>query len=197
VCPAPPRSSWSMTTRRREHSRGGLRARRDSDVPGGLRHRSRRAGRGEATVSGRARTSRLPRHLRATRPVTSLRELYGASLPIVFLTGHRVRVVRQGGGLLVGADDYLLEPRVAGRAARAGPRAPRALGVRGRWRSRAASGEVINLLADVPERAGRSPSTSSSAPGTAAKHIEEPRHEARSCGSRAHAVAKAYRLRLI
>ena len=37
-----------------------------------------------------------------------LRDLYGRSLPIVFLSGERVEPYDRAAGLLIGADDYLL-----------------------------------------------------------------------------------------
>jgi two-component system response regulator MprA len=123
-----------------------------------------------------------------------LRELYGATLPIVFLTGERVEQYDRAAGLLIGADDYLLKPvsqdellaRVRGLMARSEyrkvPLTPR-------------EREVINLLADglsgreIAERLVIAPST-------AAKHIE---HVVAKLGarSRAQAIAKASRLRLI
>jgi len=123
-----------------------------------------------------------------------LRELYGPSLPIVFVTGERVESYDRAAGLLLGADDYLLKPlsqdellaRVRTLIARAEveavPFTPR-------------EREVINLLGEglsgreIAERLVIAPST-------AAKHIE---HVVGKLGvrSRSQAIAKAYRLRLI
>ena len=123
-----------------------------------------------------------------------LRELYGRSLPIIFLSGERVEPYDRAAGLLLGADDYLLKPisqdellariRTFTRRAESDaiPLTPR-------------EREVINLLADglsgreIAERLVI-------APGTAAKHIENVVGKL-GVRSRTQAVAKAYRLRLI
>lgn len=123
-----------------------------------------------------------------------LRELYGPSLPIVFLSGERVEPYDRAAGLLIGADDYLLKPisqdellaRIRALTARAVsdavPLTPR-------------EREVINLLAagltgrEIAERLVIAPST-------AAKHIENVVGKL-GVRSRTQAVAKAYRLRLI
>jgi DNA-binding NarL/FixJ family response regulator len=123
-----------------------------------------------------------------------LRELYGTSLPIVFLTGHRVESYDRAAGLLVGADDYLLKPvspdELLARV--------RALLARSEYEEVALTRrerEVINLLADG--LSGREIAEHLViAPGTAAKHIENLVTKL-GVRSRAHAVAKAYRLRLI
>jgi DNA-binding NarL/FixJ family response regulator len=57
-----------------------------------------------------------------------LRDAYGAALPIIFVSGTRVDRLDLVGGLLVGADDYLVKPidpdellaRVRGHLARSG-----------------------------------------------------------------------------
>jgi DNA-binding NarL/FixJ family response regulator len=123
-----------------------------------------------------------------------LRELYGTTLPIIFLSGERVEPYDRAAGLLIGADDYLLKPisqdellaRIRTFTARAEsdsfPLTPR-------------EREVINLLADgltgreIAERLVIAPST-------AAKHIENVVGKL-GVRSRTQAVAKAYRLRLI
>jgi DNA-binding NarL/FixJ family response regulator len=123
-----------------------------------------------------------------------LRELYGPSLPIVFVSGERVESYDRAAGLLLGADDYLLKPLsvdellarvrtlIARAEAEAVPLTPR-------------EREVINLLAEG--LSGREIADRLViAPSTAAKHIE---HVVGKLGvrSRSQAIAKAYRLRLI
>lgn len=123
-----------------------------------------------------------------------MRQLYGPSLPIVFVSGERVEAYDRAAGLLLGADDYLLKPLsedellarmrtlIARAEAEAVPLTPR-------------EREVINLLAEglsgreIAERLVIAPST-------AAKHIE---HVVGKLGvrSRSQAIAKAYRLRMI
>ena len=39
-----------------------------------------------------------------------LRELYGAELPIIFVSGSRVDAIDRAAGLLIGGDDYLVKP---------------------------------------------------------------------------------------
>ena len=123
-----------------------------------------------------------------------LRELYGPTLPIVFLSGERVEPYDRAAGLLIGADDYLLKPvsqdELLARI--------RTLTARSECDSVALTPrerQVINLLAEglsgreIAERLVIAPST-------AAKHIE---HVVGKLGvrSRTQAIAKAYRLRLI
>ena len=123
-----------------------------------------------------------------------LRQLYGATLPIVFLSGERVEPYDRAAGLLIGADDYLLKPvspdELLARI--------RMLLARSEYEEiplTRREREVINLLAEglsgreIAERLFIAPST-------AAKHIE---HVVGKFGvrSRTQAVAKAYRLRLI
>jgi len=123
-----------------------------------------------------------------------LRELYGPTLPIVFVSGERVESYDRAAGLLLGADDYLLKPLsvdellarmrtlIARAQAEAIPLTPR-------------EREVINLLAEG--LSGREIADRLViAPSTAAKHIE---HVVGKLGvrSRSQAIAKAYRLRLI
>jgi DNA-binding NarL/FixJ family response regulator len=123
-----------------------------------------------------------------------LRALYGASLPIVFLTGERVEQYDRAAGLLLGADDYLLKPvsqdellaRVRTLIARAeadsAPLTPR-------------ERQVINLLAEG--LSGREIADRLViAPSTAAKHIENVVGKL-GVRSRSQAIAKAYRLRII
>jgi DNA-binding NarL/FixJ family response regulator len=122
-----------------------------------------------------------------------LRELFGTSLPIVFLSGERVESYDRAVGLLIGGDDYLLKPvsqdvllaRVRTLTARREHDVPLTRRER----------EVISLLADG--LTGREiAELLVIAPSTAAKHIE---HIVEKLGarSRTQAVIKAYRLRLI
>jgi len=122
-----------------------------------------------------------------------LRELFGTSLPIVFLSGERVESYDRAVGLLIGGDDYLLKPvsqdvllaRVRTLTARREHEVPLTRRER----------EVISLLADG--LTGREiAELLVIAPSTAAKHIE---HVVEKLGarSRTQAVIKAYRLRLI
>ena len=123
-----------------------------------------------------------------------MRQLYGPSLPIVFVSGERVEAYDRAAGLLLGADDYLLKPLsedellarmrtlIARAEAEAVPLTPR-------------EREVINLLAEG--LSGREIAEHLViAPSTAAKHIE---HVVGKLGvrSRSQAIAKAYRLRMI
>jgi DNA-binding NarL/FixJ family response regulator len=123
-----------------------------------------------------------------------LRQLYGRTLPIIFLTGARVESYDRAAGILIGADDYLLKPISADelvvRVRRLLERAAfDAISLTQRER------EVIQLMgeglsgAEIAERLVIAPST-------AAKHIE---HVVGKLGvhSRAQAVAKAFQLRLI
>jgi DNA-binding NarL/FixJ family response regulator len=123
-----------------------------------------------------------------------LRELYGTALPIIFLSGERVESYDRAAGFLIGADEYLLKPvsqdellaRVRTLTARS---ASDAVPLTPRER------QVINLLAEG--LTGREIAEMLViAPSTAAKHIE---HVVEKFGvrSRAQAVAKAYRLRLL
>jgi DNA-binding NarL/FixJ family response regulator len=122
-----------------------------------------------------------------------LRELFGTSLPIVFLSGERVESYDRAVGLLIGGDDYLVKPvsqdvllaRIRTLTARREHEVPLTRRER----------EVISLLADG--LTGREiAELLVIAPSTAAKHIE---HVVEKLGarSRTQAVVKAYRLRLI
>jgi len=122
----------------------------------------------------------------------ALREAYGPSLPILFLSGSRTESFDRVAGLLLGADDYLTKPfapdellaRVRGLVRRSPP-APRPSRLTGREL------EVLELLA-----AGKTQSEIATAlvisPRTAAKHIERIL-EKLEVRSRAQAVAVAYR----
>jgi DNA-binding NarL/FixJ family response regulator len=123
-----------------------------------------------------------------------LRNRYGPSLPIVFLSGERVEQYDRAAGLLIGADDYLFKPvsqdELLARI--------RTLTARSEYEEiplTRREREVMGLLAEglsgreIAERLVIAPST-------AAKHIE---HAVGKLGvrSRTQAVVKAYRLRLI
>src|SRR5205823_14272022 len=123
-----------------------------------------------------------------------LRNRYGPSLPIVFLSGERIEQYDRAAGLLIGADDYLFKPvsqdELLARI--------RTLTARSEYEEiplTRREREVIGLLADglsgreIADRLVISPST-------AAKHIE---HAVGKLGVRSHtqAVVKAYRLHLI
>ena len=123
-----------------------------------------------------------------------LRDLYGLTLPIVFMSGERTESYDKAAGLLIGADDFLVKPisqdELLARL--------RVLLARCEYEEiplTRREREVINLLAEglsgreIAERLFIAPST-------AAKHIE---HVVGKFGvrSRTQAVAKAYRLRLI
>ena len=125
-----------------------------------------------------------------------LRRLYGPTLPIVFVSGDRVEPYDRVGGLLLGADDYLVKPvdprelvmRVGALLRRARPASgerpltPREL-------------EVLTLLAEgltQREIADRLAITSK----TVATHIERILGKL-GVRSRAQAVAFAYRETLV
>jgi len=126
----------------------------------------------------------------------ALREAYGPSLPILFLSGSRTESFDRVAGLLLGADDYLTKPfapdellaRVRGLVRRSPP-APRPSRLTGREL------EVLELLA-----AGKTQSEIATAlvisPRTAAKHIERIL-EKLDVRSRAQAVAVAFRDELV
>jgi DNA-binding response OmpR family regulator len=126
----------------------------------------------------------------------ALREAYGPSLPILFLSGSRTESFDRVAGLLLGADDYLTKPfapdellaRVRGLVRRSPP-APRPSRLTGREL------EVLELLA-----AGKTQSEIATtlviSPRTAAKHIERIL-EKLDVRSRAQAVAVAFRDELV
>jgi len=126
----------------------------------------------------------------------ALREAYGPSLPILFLSGSRTESFDRVAGLLLGADDYLTKPfapdellaRVRGLVRRSPP-APRPSRLTGREL------EVLEFLA-----AGKTQSEIATAlvisPRTAAKHIERIL-EKLDVRSRAQAVAVAFRDELV
>ena len=130
----------------------------------------------------------------------SLRERFGSGLPIMFLTGERTESFDRVGGLLLGADDYMVKPfdpdeLVARATALMRRRPPHERGPAGAGlRETALTGrelEVLELLAlglgqdEIAQRLVISPKTVST-------HIQ---HVLAKFGvhSRAQAVAEAYR----
>jgi DNA-binding NarL/FixJ family response regulator len=125
-----------------------------------------------------------------------LREAYGHDLPIVFVSGHRTERLDRVGGLLHGADDYLVKPvatdellaRVRRNLARSQPARPAdgvVAGLTGR------EGEILRLLADgLDQRAIADVLVIS--PKTVATHIQRILAKI-GVGSRAQAVAYAHR----
>ena len=123
----------------------------------------------------------------------ALREAYGPTLPIMFVSGARTEPYDRVAGLLLGADDYLVKPfapdellvRVRALLRRAAGERPRTAGLTTR------EPQVLQLLAD-----GLSPRAIADAlvisPRTAGKHIEHIL-EKLEVRSRAQAVAVAYR----
>ncbi len=123
----------------------------------------------------------------------ALRELYGPTLPIVFVSGARTEPYDRVAGLLLGADDYLVKPfapdellaRVRALLRRAAGERPRAS------RLTAREQQVLQLLAEGHSQRDIS-DTLVISPRTAGKHIERIL-EKLEVRSRAQAVAVAYR----
>ena len=123
----------------------------------------------------------------------ALRELYGPTLPIVFVSGARTEPYDRVAGLLLGADDYLVKPfapdellaRVRALLRRAAGERPRAS------RLTAREQQVLQLLAEGLTQRDIS-DTLVISPRTAGKHIERIL-EKLEVRSRAQAVAVAYR----
>jgi DNA-binding response OmpR family regulator len=123
----------------------------------------------------------------------ALRELYGPTLPIVFVSGARTEPYDRVAGLLLGADDYLVKPfapdellaRVRALLRRAAGDRPRAS------RLTAREQQVLQLLAEGLSQRDIS-DTLVISPRTAGKHIERIL-EKLDVRSRAQAVAIAYR----
>ena len=123
----------------------------------------------------------------------ALRELYGPTLPIVFVSGARTEPYDRVAGLLLGADDYLVKPfapdellaRVRALLRRAAGERPRAS------RLTAREQQVLQLLAEGHSQRDIS-ETLVISPRTAGKHIERIL-EKLEVRSRAQAVAVAYR----
>lgn len=126
----------------------------------------------------------------------ALREAYGPSLPILFLSGSRTESFDRVAGLLLGADDYLIKPfapdellaRVRGLVRRSAPAARQS-----RLTSREL--EVLELLA-AGNTQGEIATALVISPRTAAKHIERIL-EKLDVRSRAQAVSVAFRDELV
>ena len=126
-----------------------------------------------------------------------LRDAYGPSLPIVFVSGTRIDRLDVVGGLLVGADDYLVKPvdpdellaRVRTHLARSAPSAPAPDGTAPKLTER--EREILSLLATgLDQRAIASELVISSK--TVGTHIQRILAKL-GVGSRAQAVAFAHR----
>jgi DNA-binding NarL/FixJ family response regulator len=131
-----------------------------------------------------------------------LRDAYGDSLPIVFISGTRTEPIDRVAGLLIGAHDYLVKPLDPGEllvrvrrlveAARVGHHAPPKASVLKRLTAR--EREVLLLLADglrQPEIAQQLVIS----PKTVATHIQRVL-EKLGVHSRSQAVAVAHRMGL-
>jgi DNA-binding NarL/FixJ family response regulator len=125
-----------------------------------------------------------------------LRDAYGSSLPIVFVSGTRMDRLDVVGGLLVGADDYLVKPidpdellaRVRRHLARSAPSAPVGNGAGPKLTQR--EHEILSLLAaGLDQRAIASELVISSK--TVGTHIQRILAKL-GVGSRAQAVAFAH-----
>ena len=126
-----------------------------------------------------------------------LREQYGPSLPVVFVSGERTESFDRVAGLLVGADDYLAKPvapdelvaRVRGLLRRAEEWGPASARLTQREL------EVLRRLAHGQEQSEIAAGLVIS-PKTVATHIERVLRKL-EVHSRAQAVAVAYRDRLV
>jgi DNA-binding NarL/FixJ family response regulator len=128
-----------------------------------------------------------------------LRDGYGETLPIIFLTGERTEPADRVAGLLIGADDYMLKPfdpdeliaRVRRHVARVG-RFARSNGYgRNGFRLTAREREVLSLLAGGLEQEAIARELFIS-PKTVASHIQRILSKL-GVHSRAQAVAVAHR----
>ena len=128
----------------------------------------------------------------------ALRESFGDELPIVFVSGDRTEASDRVAGLLVGADDYMIKPlaphELLVRVRQLLERAP-ASSPQDEWGMTARELEILGLLSEgltQAEIAGRL-SISSKTVGAHIEHILAKLN----CHSRAQAVAKAFRERLV
>jgi DNA-binding NarL/FixJ family response regulator len=126
-----------------------------------------------------------------------LRDAYGPSLPILFVSGSRIDRLDIVGGLLVGADDYLVKPvdpdellaRVRTHLARSVPTAPARDGVEPNLTRR--EREILSLLAAGLDQRAIADELVISAK-TVGTHIQRILAKL-GVGSRAQAVAFAHR----
>ncbi len=127
-----------------------------------------------------------------------LRDTFGDDVPVVFVSGERTEPYDRAGGLLLGADDYVVKPfdtdellarirRLVGRrrATRSGSE----------WRLTAREREVLALLANGIEQAQIAKRLVIT-PKTVATHIQRILSKL-GVASRAQAVALAYREGLV
>jgi DNA-binding response OmpR family regulator len=123
----------------------------------------------------------------------ALREAYGPTLPILFVSGARTEPYDRVAGLLLGADDYLVKPFAPDELlVRVRALLRRAVGDRPRTgRLTAREQQVLQLLADGLSQRDIA-DTLVISPRTAGKHIERIL-EKLEVRSRAQAVAVAYR----
>ena len=130
-----------------------------------------------------------------------LRDRYGHGLPIVFVSGRRTERLDRVGGLLLGADDYLVKPcatdellaRARRHLARSQPSRPGTSGDVSRLTER--EGQILRLLAEGLDQQAIADGLVIS-PKTVATHIQRILAKL-GVGSRAQAVAYAHRHGLV
>lgn len=128
----------------------------------------------------------------------ALRESFGDELPIVFVSGDRTDASDRIAGLLVGADDYIVKPLAADellvRVRQLLQRSPASSPPDGRGLTEREA-EILGLLAEGRSQAEIAVQLTIS-PKTVGAHIEHILAKL-DCHSRAQAVAKAFRDRLV
>jgi DNA-binding NarL/FixJ family response regulator len=131
----------------------------------------------------------------------TLRERFGETLPIIFVSGSRTDPLDSGAGLLVGADDYIVKPFVPEELIARVRRALTRSAELDRRNGAAANGltsrerEVLGLLAEGLTQNGIAERLVIS-PMTVATHIQRILGKL-GVHSRAEAVSRAYRLGLV
>jgi DNA-binding NarL/FixJ family response regulator len=131
----------------------------------------------------------------------TLRERFGETLPIIFVSGSRTDRLDSGVGLLVGADDYIVKPFVPEELIARVRRALTRSAELDRRNGSAANGltsrerEVLGLLAEGLTQNGIAERLVIS-PMTVATHIQRILGKL-GVHSRAEAVSRAYRLGLV